>query len=91
MTDSTTDFAQWIGRREITEDDLGLAPAEPLMLMEVAYDFDFVQDDGALGLAVRSLQKKRREDIGTMVMASYLLPLTGTSPSAARRPSNRPR
>ena len=27
MTDSTTDFAQWIGRREVTEDDLGLAPA----------------------------------------------------------------
>ena len=27
MTDSTTDFAQWIGRREITEDDLGLSPA----------------------------------------------------------------
>ena len=27
MTDSTTDYAQWIGRREITEDDLGLAPA----------------------------------------------------------------
>ena len=26
MPDSTTDFAQWIGRREITEDDLGLAP-----------------------------------------------------------------
>lgn len=27
MTDSTTDYAQWIGRREITEDELGLAPA----------------------------------------------------------------
>ena len=27
MTDSTTDFAEWIGRREVTEDDLGLAPA----------------------------------------------------------------
>ncbi|MBL0166007.1 MAG: MaoC family dehydratase N-terminal domain-containing protein [Propionivibrio sp.] len=27
MPDSTTDYAQWIGRREITEDDLGLAPA----------------------------------------------------------------
>jgi 3-methylfumaryl-CoA hydratase len=27
MTDSTTDFAKWIGRREVTEDDLGLAPA----------------------------------------------------------------
>lgn len=27
MTDSTTDYAQWIGREEITEDELGLAPA----------------------------------------------------------------
>ena len=27
MTDSTTDFAEWIGRREVIEDDLGLAPA----------------------------------------------------------------
>ncbi len=27
MTDATTDFAEWIGRREVTEDDLGLAPA----------------------------------------------------------------
>ncbi|MFZ4534810.1 acyl-CoA dehydrogenase [Propionivibrio sp.] len=27
MTDTTTDFSQWIGRREITEDDLSLTPA----------------------------------------------------------------
>jgi len=53
--------------------DLGLASAEPLILMDVAYDFDFVRDDGALGLAMRSLQKKRREAIETMVLASYLL------------------
>ena len=27
MTDSTADFAQWIGRREVTDDDLSLLPA----------------------------------------------------------------
>jgi 3-methylfumaryl-CoA hydratase len=27
MTDTTTDFAQWIGRRETTDDDIGVAPA----------------------------------------------------------------
>ena len=27
MTEPTTDYAQWIGRREITEDDLGVVPA----------------------------------------------------------------
>ncbi|MBE2257608.1 MAG: MaoC family dehydratase N-terminal domain-containing protein [Candidatus Accumulibacter sp.] len=27
MSDATTDYAQWIGRREVTDDDLGLAPA----------------------------------------------------------------
>lgn len=53
--------------------DLGLAPADPLILMDVVYDFDFVRDDGALALAVRSLQKKRREAIETMVLASYLV------------------
>ena len=26
MTDSITDYAQWIGRKEITDDDLGLSP-----------------------------------------------------------------
>jgi len=41
--------------------------------MDVAYDFDFEKDDGALGLAVRSLQKKRREAIETMVLATYLI------------------
>ncbi len=53
--------------------DLGVAPAGPLILMDVAYDFDFTKDDGALGLAVRSLQKKRREAIETMVLASYVI------------------
>jgi tRNA U38,U39,U40 pseudouridine synthase TruA len=77
--------------RPKTKADLGLAPAEPLLLMDVAYDFDFTRDEGALGLAVRSLQKKRREAIQTMVMASYIAPATGTSPSGARRPSRRPR
>ena len=27
MTDTKTDFSQWIGRREITEDEMGLSPA----------------------------------------------------------------
>jgi tRNA pseudouridine38-40 synthase len=53
--------------------DLGLAAPEPLFLMDVAYDFDFVQDEAALGLAVRNIQKKRREAIGTMVLSSYLV------------------
>ncbi len=53
--------------------DLGLAPPEPLILMDVAYDFDFVRDEGALALAARSLRKKRREAVETMVLASYLL------------------
>jgi tRNA pseudouridine38-40 synthase len=77
--------------RPKTKADLGLAPAEPLLLMDVAYDFDFTHDEGALGLAARGLQKKRREAIQTMVMASYFVPATGTSPSGARRPSRRPR
>jgi len=59
--------------RPKTRADLGLAPPESLMLMDVVYEFDFVKDDGALGLAVRSLQKKRREAIETMVLASYLI------------------
>jgi tRNA pseudouridine38-40 synthase len=68
--------------------DLGLAPAEPLILMDVFYDFEFAKDGRALELARRGLQKKRREAMGTVVLASYLMPTIGTKPSAARRPLN---
>ena len=71
--------------------DLGLAPPEPLVLMDVAYDFDFEKDGRALELARQKLQKKRKEAMGTLLLASYMLPTIGRLPSGARRPSNRPR
>lgn len=71
--------------------DLGLAPPEPLVLMDVAYDFDFEKDGRALELARQRLQKKRKEAMGTLLLASYMLPTIDTSPSGARRPSSRPR
>lgn len=42
MTDSTIDSAQWIGRREISEDDLGLAPtlAAAAMLDDTVTPFE---------------------------------------------------
>ena len=68
--------------------DLGLAPPEPLILMDVSYDLKFEPDGRALELARRRLQKKRKEAMGTMVLASYMMPTIGTTPSAARRPSS---
>ena len=60
--------------------DLGLAPPEPLILMDVAYEgVDFVRDGKAIELARRRLERKRSEAIGTQLLASYLLP-TGKSP-----------
>jgi len=71
--------------------DLGLAPPEPLVLMDVVYDVEFEKDHRALELVRRQLQKKRKDAMGTMLLASYISPATGTSPSGGRRPSNPPR
>ena len=53
--------------------DLGLAPPEPLILMDVAYEFDFTKDEGAMELARRQIETKRKEAEKTFILASYLL------------------
>jgi len=53
--------------------DLGLAPAEPLILMDVAYDFEFQKDQAAMELARRQLEKKRAEAEQTFILAGYLI------------------
>jgi tRNA pseudouridine38-40 synthase len=53
--------------------DLGLAPPEPLVLMEVAYDgLDFCQDTKAMAIARRQLERKRTQAEGTLILATYL-------------------
>lgn len=53
--------------------DLGLAAAEPLILMDVAYDFQFIKDKGAMELARRRIGRKRKEAEQTLVLASYIM------------------
>ncbi|MBM4249295.1 MAG: tRNA pseudouridine(38-40) synthase TruA [Euryarchaeota archaeon] len=59
--------------RPKTKADLGLAPAEPLILMDIAYDFHFTEDAGAMELARRQVVKKRKEAEQTFILASYLI------------------
>lgn len=62
--------------------DLGLANPEGLVLMDVVYDIEFIRDDKAYGLACRQLEKKSKEALETLVVASYFsgLPAIRTSP-----------
>lgn len=59
-------------RRPDKRQDLGLAPAEPLILMDVVYDFDFQKDVRAMAIAARQIQKKKKDAERTMILASYL-------------------
>jgi tRNA pseudouridine38-40 synthase len=58
--------------RPRTKADLGLAPPEGLILMDVDYGLEFTQDPKAAGLAARRLEKKKRDAEQTMILASYL-------------------
>ena len=62
-------------KRPAVKADLGLAPPEPLVLMEVAYEgVDFRRDEKAIAIARRQLGRKRMEAEGTLILATYLSP-----------------
>jgi tRNA pseudouridine38-40 synthase len=53
--------------------DMGLAPPEPLVLMDVAYDIvDFRRDEKAMAIARRQLERKRKQAERTLILATYL-------------------
>jgi hypothetical protein len=52
---------------------MGLAPPEPLVLMDVAYDIvDFRRDEKAMAIARRQLERKRKQAERTLILATYL-------------------
>jgi tRNA pseudouridine38-40 synthase len=52
--------------------DLGLAPPEGLILMDVDYGLEFIRDRKASDLAARRLEKKRIDAEGTLILSAYL-------------------